>query len=68
MSASFFQCTCPAGYQGNGIGPYGCQPGSSGGGVAPSNACVPNPCVNGVCHTVAGSTAFSCVCNPGYTG
>lgn len=71
MSTTFFQCTCPPGYIGNGIGPLGCTVSGGGGGggtvVVPTNACANNPCRNGATCTQAGNT-FACTCPLGYTG
>lgn len=67
MSPSYYTCTCPYGYQGNGIGPSGCIQISGGGGGSYGNPCAPNPCLNsGHCAPHMGT--FTCTCVQGYTG
>ncbi|KAA0201496.1 hypothetical protein HAZT_HAZT000915 [Hyalella azteca] len=63
MLPDYYQCTCPPGYAGNGIGPFGCSLISGGGATDP---CANNPCVHGTC--LANGNAFVCHCSPGYTG
>ncbi|KAK3892747.1 hypothetical protein Pcinc_003437 [Petrolisthes cinctipes] len=74
MSSTYFQCTCPPGYIGNGIGPQGCMASGGGGGgggggtaVVPTNPCANHPCRNGATCTQTGYT-FTCTCPLGYTG
>ncbi|XP_047482510.1 LOW QUALITY PROTEIN: cubilin-like [Penaeus chinensis] len=73
-----YQCICPLGYQGMGIGMYGCAPVSGGGqGIQPqpqpqpqpTNLCQNQPCLNGgTCVQFPGSYTYTCTCQPGYTG
>ncbi|XP_071514687.1 cubilin-like [Panulirus ornatus] len=77
MSPTFYQCVCPPGYQGSGIGPYGCTPGSPGGQSGSgsgsgqlqptTNWCANQPCMNGGTCNQFGNT-YTCLCQPGYTG
>ncbi|ROT61408.1 putative cubilin-like [Penaeus vannamei] len=56
-----YQCVCPLGYHGMGIGMYGCAP--------PTNLCQNQPCLNGgTCVQFPGSYTYTCTCQPGYTG
>ena len=32
------------------------------------NPCLSNPCLNGYCTQELNTYAFTCICNPGYTG
>lgn len=57
------ECRCPEGFQGNGMGPQGCQPGTS---VVNIGACASNPCNHGSC--VTHGSEFICRCQPGYSG
>ncbi|XP_068906568.1 cubilin-like isoform X2 [Tenebrio molitor] len=63
ISSTFVQCSCPAGYVGNGLGPNGCvrliQP--------VLNACNPNPCRRGSCR-LNGTNDYTCDCYRRYTG
>ena len=76
-SAGHVQCFCRPGYQGTGIGPFGCSPGngsisgpvlpSPDGGVVRTSPCTSGPCQNGgICIPTA--NAFVCQCQNGYTG
>ncbi|KAK0072795.1 hypothetical protein PV325_010780, partial [Microctonus aethiopoides] len=57
------ECQCPQGFHGDGLGPQGCQPGTSEVGSGP---CASNPCVHGSC--LPHGNEFICRCSPGYTG
>nr|XP_012218853.1 PREDICTED: cubilin-like [Linepithema humile] len=62
LTSSYVLCRCPAGYDGNGMGPNGCQLA-----VSVNTVCTSNPCVHGTC-VPNGANGFTCTCNPGYTG
>ncbi|XP_045117385.1 cubilin-like [Portunus trituberculatus] len=67
ISPSYYQCVCPQGYQGSGMGPYGCTLTQGTGHGTPTNWCSSQPCLNGgTCSQNAYS--YTCVCLPGYTG
>ncbi|KAK2582771.1 hypothetical protein KPH14_005036 [Odynerus spinipes] len=62
LTSSYVQCRCPIGYEGDGLGPNGCQPAT---GIS-NNSCANHPCVHGTC--VSTYQGFLCRCEPGYTG
>jgi len=66
MLPNYYQCQCPHGYAGNGMGPYGCaaQSGSTQGSVG--SPCSPSPCLHGTCLPTG--TSYVCQCNAGYAG
>ncbi|XP_068206241.1 LOW QUALITY PROTEIN: cubilin-like, partial [Palaemon carinicauda] len=75
MSSTYYQCICPPGYQGSGMGFNGCVPSGTGGGasgggqVQPVNMCLNQPCRNGgTCTQYPGSYTYNCLCPPGYAG
>nr|XP_039268068.1 cubilin-like [Styela clava] len=51
-------CTCPPGYNGNGVGPFGCT-------LTETN-CTDTSCVNGQCVLISG--VLTCLCDPGWIG
>lgn len=59
---SLVECTCPAGYLGNGFGPNGCIAS-----LTPWSPCNPNPCKNATCIVGSNST-YTCQCNAPYFG
>uniref|UniRef100_A0A6A7FUH2 Cubilin n=1 Tax=Hirondellea gigas TaxID=1518452 RepID=A0A6A7FUH2_9CRUS len=71
MLPNYYQCQCPNGYAGNGIGPFGCQLSNTGGGSTSGGGgsyshCASNPCVHGTC--VSSGASYLCHCAVGYTG
>ena len=76
------QCYCRPGYQGIGVGPMGCTPGTAGPGaggpplpgpvVDTGGGVVISPCASGPCRNgatcIPSAMAYSCLCSEGYTG
>ncbi|KAG7161827.1 Cubilin-like 2 [Homarus americanus] len=80
MSPTYYQCICPSGYEGTGIGLHGCLLTSGGGGgggggggrggggqLQPTNWCATQPCVNGG-SCIQSASNYSCICVPWYSG
>lgn len=62
-SGNGVECRCPVGYNGNGIGPDGCQ----GTGIVTSY-CLNKVCKNSGTCVISLSGMPACLCAPGYTG